>query len=145
MLYSYKKCQILALPEKYQLQPFGFAFQKDSPYLDIFNFYINNLRETGALIRIFKDVEPAPQNCPKMEGTALGFNNCFGAFLVVIVGAGTGVLLLIAESFVKQNIEPVFQNRSKNAENYQRNEQAAPDIGARSLPQQIKVSSVELQ
>ena len=143
MLYSYKKCQILALPEKYQFQPFGFAFQKDSPYLDIFNFYINNLRESGALIRIFKDVEPAPQNCPKMEGTALGFNNCFGAFLVMIVGVGTGILLLIAESFVKQNIEPVLKNRSNVTENNQGDVQAAPEIGSRL--QQIEVSTVELQ
>ena len=146
MLYSYKKCQILALPEKYQLQPFGFAFQKDSPYLDIFNFYINNLRESGALTRIFKDVEPAPQDCPKMEGTSLGFNNCFGAFLVMIVGVGTGILLLIAEAFVKHNIQPLFQTQSDNKDVDQRDGQAEPvEINPRTLPQQIEVSIMEIQ
>ena len=80
-----------------------------------------------------------------MEGTALGFNNCFGAFLVMIVGVGTGVLLLIAESFVKQNIEPVLKNSSDVLENNQSNVQAAPETRPRPLPQPIEVSTIELQ
>ena len=79
----------------------------DSPYLKIFNYYINQLRETGALERIHKAYEPAPQVCPNLTGKALGFKNCFGAFLVMIVGVGSAILLLVLESFMKKKTRMV--------------------------------------
>ena len=86
MLYSYKKCQILALPEKYQFQPFGFAFQKDSPYLELFDYYLKKMKQDGVLDKLIIEYEPPPQICPDLTGKALGFNNLIFPFLTMIAG-----------------------------------------------------------
>ena len=60
----------------------------------MFNFYIDQLRETGALERIFKKWEPLPPTCEDQTGKPLGFSNCLTCFLVMAVGAGLGIIIL---------------------------------------------------
>ena len=66
--------------------------------------------------RIHKAYEPAPQVCPNLTGKALGFKNCFGAFLVMIVGVGSAILLLILESFVKKKTSMVTAMRGRGTQ-----------------------------
>ena len=66
----------------------------------MFNFYVTQLRETGALERIFKKWEPLPQVCEDLTGKPLGFSNCFTCFLVMVVGAGLGIILLGIEAIL---------------------------------------------
>ena len=101
---QYLDCEITPLRQKYEYKPYAFAFQTDSPYLGLFNYYINRLRENGALERTKNEIEPSPQECPDQTGKALGMKNCFGAFLVMMSGFGAGLVVLIFESFMKKTL-----------------------------------------
>ena len=52
----YGSCDIIAIPGKYDIQPYAFGFQKNSPYLSIFNHYIKELREKGSLQQILSGI-----------------------------------------------------------------------------------------
>ena len=57
----------MAVPKKYDTKPYAYGFQKDSPYLGIFNYYIKEMREKGALQKIQKKYDPPDQvTCVKM-------------------------------------------------------------------------------
>ena len=104
----YKKCEIITLPKKYNSKSIAFILAKDSPYLSLFNFYIDQLRETGALERIFKKWEPLPPACEDQTGQPLGFNNCLTCFLVMVFGAGLGIII-----FGIEVVLPMIANPSK--------------------------------
>ena len=93
----YKKCEIITLPKKYNSRYIAFTLPKDSPYLSMFNYYIDQLRENGALERIFKKWEPLPPTCEDKTGKPLGFKNCLTSFLVMIIGGGLGIIILCIE------------------------------------------------
>ena len=93
----YKKCEIITLPKKYNSKSIAFILAKDSPYLSLFNYYIDQLRENGALERIFKKWEPLPPTCEDKTGKPLGFKNCLTSFLVMIIGGGLGIIILCIE------------------------------------------------
>ena len=65
-------CEIIRTPAKYDYQRFAYGFQKDSPFLDIFNFYLKELRERGSFSQIFKKYQSQPQVCPDYSGKPLG-------------------------------------------------------------------------
>jgi hypothetical protein len=58
---AYTECQIIATPEKYDVKPYAYGFQKDSPYLGPFNYYLKQLRERGATKQIVEKYESRPQ------------------------------------------------------------------------------------
>ena len=113
---QYLECKIIALPRKYEFKPYAFAFQTDSPYLKLFNYYINRLRESGALEKIHKAYQPAPQVCPNLTGKALGFKNCISAFLVILVGFGFAIFLLIGEYLLKGIVGKMTKDQSNMKE-----------------------------
>ena len=47
---GYQNCEIVDIPQKYDAKAKAWAFQKDSPYLDLFNYQIrvNYLNSTAA-------------------------------------------------------------------------------------------------
>ena len=49
------------------------------------------MREKGSLKEILEKYEPPPQICPDASGLPLGFESCFTAFLVLIMGLLTGI------------------------------------------------------
>ena len=51
---EYENCEVVAIPAKYDTKPYAFGFQKDSPYLGVFNYYIKEMREKGSLKQIQK-------------------------------------------------------------------------------------------
>ena len=64
----------MATAAKYDFKPYAYGFQKDSPFLAMFNYYINEMKEKGSLEQIQAQYEPAPQVCPdyrwkSQEGT----------------------------------------------------------------------------
>ena len=81
---EYAACEVIAIPAKYDFKPYAYGFQKDSPYLGIFNHYLKDMREKGSLNQILKKYEAAPQVCPDSSGLPLGFDSCFTAFLLLI-------------------------------------------------------------
>ena len=64
----------------------SYGFQKDSPYLGLFNHYIKELREKGILNQISNKYDTGAQVCPDESGKPLGFESCFTAFLALLAG-----------------------------------------------------------
>ena len=99
---EYRSCKIVVIPGRYNYVPMAYAFQKDSPYFAIFNYYIKAMKEKGSIDQIIEKYAPAPQICPDLTGEALGFNSCISAFLVLIGGAAAGLILLAIELVSKK-------------------------------------------
>ena len=93
----YKDCEVLAIPAKYRYTPCGFALQKNSPYLDLFNYYLTEMRDKGMSQKIISKYEPGTQVCPDSSGLPLGFDNCFTAFLALLGGMSLGLILFVIE------------------------------------------------
>jgi hypothetical protein len=98
---EYLNCEIVAIPAKYAFIPYAYGFQKDSPYLDIFNYFLSQLQESGSYKKISKKYASQPQICPDYSGKSLGFDSCVTMFLVIIMGLGLGFLLLLYECILK--------------------------------------------
>ena len=95
--HEYAGCEILAIPSKYKITPCALALQKNSPYLPLFNYYLNEMQEKGVSEQILSKYEPAAQICPDSSGLPLGFDFCFTAFLVLLGGAFVGLAIFIIE------------------------------------------------
>ena len=95
---AYKSCEIMDIPKAYDPKAFAYAFAKDSPYLPIFNYYLHLLRESGSIDQIMEryvsDEEPA---CTESSGEALGFDNCFTAFILLLSGFVAAAVLFLVE------------------------------------------------
>ena len=94
---EYVSCKIIAIPEKYDFKPYAYGFQKNSPYLPLFNHYLKEMKEKGSLKQIQDKFAPPPQFCPDVTGQPLGFESCFTAFLILIGGLVIGLMLLAIE------------------------------------------------
>ena len=90
---SYKKCEIIGTPAKYGINHVSFGYQKHWPYQGIFDYYLREMKEKGALKRIFSKYEKGAQICPDLSGKALGFESCFTAFLFLLSGKLQDVIL----------------------------------------------------
>ena len=99
---EYEACEIIAVPSKYEFKPFSFAFQKNSPYLSLFNNYLSEMRETGTAGQILSKYESGDQVCPDSSGLPLGFDSCFTAFLALIGGLAAGLFLFVVEFFTRE-------------------------------------------
>ena len=49
------------MPAKYDFKPYGWGFQKDSPFIEVFNYYLNEMKEKGSLKQIFVKYDPPDQ------------------------------------------------------------------------------------
>jgi hypothetical protein len=98
---EYLNCEFVAIPAKYALIPYAYGFQKDSPYLDLFNYFISQLQESGSYEKISRKYESPPQICPDYNAKSLGFESCVTMFLVILMGLGLGFLLVLLECLLK--------------------------------------------
>ena len=57
---------MIAIPGRYDFKPYAYAFQKDSPYLSIFNYFIKTMQERGSMDQIMEKNAAAPQFCPDL-------------------------------------------------------------------------------
>jgi hypothetical protein len=97
---EYINCHIVNIPAKYDLSSYTYGFQKDSPFLDIFNYYISELKEKGSYREIEETYKSAPQVCPDYSGKPLGFDSCITLFLVIVAGIGISFGLMFFECFL---------------------------------------------
>ena len=95
----YIDCELIWIPAKYDYKPYAYGFQKNSPWLDLFDFHLKEMREKGALKQIELQYQSPPQICPDLSGKPMGFNNCFTAFGVLFLGAGMCIGLFLTEVF----------------------------------------------
>ena len=98
---AYINCKIVTTPGKYDFKPYAYAFQKDSPFLPIFNYYLNEMTEKGSLKQIKVKYEPFPQTCPDYSGKSLGASSVFSAFGVLFFGIGIAAILFGIEKITQ--------------------------------------------
>ena len=90
---AYINCKIVATEGKYNYEPTAYGFQKDSPFLPLFNYYLNQIKDKGMMKQILGKYEPPPQICPDYSGKSLGVNSVFSAFGVLFSGVGIALIL----------------------------------------------------
>ena len=100
-LNEYINCKIVATPGKYDFKPYAFGFQKDSPFLSLFNYNLNEMKEKGSLKQIQVKYEPPPQICPDYSGKSLGVGSVFAAFGVLSSGVGIALILFGLEKLTQ--------------------------------------------
>ena len=93
---EYKNCDIIIIPKRLAIEHLSFGFQKNSPYLQLFNYYIKRMQESGIVDQIFAKYELHEQECPS-PSLSLGFENCISAFFLIIGGLILSIILLIVE------------------------------------------------
>ena len=98
---AYVNCKIVATPGKYNYKHIAYGLQKDSPFLPIFNYYLNEMKEKGIFKQIQDKFEPSPQICPDYSGKPLGVGSVFVAFCVLFFGVGIAVILFGLEKLTK--------------------------------------------
>ena len=98
---AYINCKIVATPGKYNFKPVAYGFQKDSPFLPLFNYNLNKMRERGSLNQIKVKYEPPPQVCPDYSGNSLGFLSVFSAFGLLFSGVGIALILFGLEKLTQ--------------------------------------------
>ena len=98
---EYQDCKIVVTEGKYFKRPYAWTFQKHSPYLDIFNFYIQEKIQKGQWNAVINRYQAQPQVCPDLSGMPIEFANCFTAFLCLIGGAFCGIVFLSIEYALK--------------------------------------------
>ena len=98
---AYIDCKIVATPAKYDLKPYAYGFQKDSPFLSLFDFYMNEMKEKGSLEQILVKYEPPPQTCPDYSGKSLGVGSVFAAFGVIFFGVILALILFGIEKLTQ--------------------------------------------
>ena len=82
---AYVRCEIKAIKAKYDVKPLAFGFQKDSSLLNLFDYHLKEMKESGALDQIMKKYESGPQVCEDYSGKPLGMGSVFAAFAIVIL------------------------------------------------------------
>ena len=91
----------MATPGKYSFKDLAYGFQKDSPFLPLFDYYLNEMKEKGSMKQIQAKYEPPPQTCPDYSGKALGVNSVFSAFGVLFSGVGIALILFGVEKLTQ--------------------------------------------
>ena len=98
---AYIDYKIVATSGKYDFKPQAMGFQKDSPFLPLFNYYLNEMKEKGSLKQIQVKYEPPPQICPDYSGKSLGVSSVFAAFGVLFSGVGIALILFGLEKLTQ--------------------------------------------
>ena len=83
---EYKECSIVPTLGKYAKQEISWVFQKNSPYLNIFNFYFHKFKENGIWNSIEDRYKIQPQVCPDLSGQPIEYSSCISAFLTLFLG-----------------------------------------------------------
>ena len=91
----------MATPGKYNVKPLAYGFQKDSPFLPLFDYYLNEMKEKGSMKQIQVKYEPPPQTCPDYSGKSLGVSSVFSAFGVLFSGIGIAMILFGLEKLTQ--------------------------------------------
>ena len=70
-------CKIIQIPGKYDFKPFAIGYQKDSPYAEMFDYHIEEMRNGGVLDRIKNKYNQESQHCPDFRFFYIFLNKDF--------------------------------------------------------------------
>ncbi|KAK3865703.1 hypothetical protein Pcinc_028713 [Petrolisthes cinctipes] len=82
------------------------GWPRGSPYVQLFDHYINKFRESGLLRKLMTVWYPKPYSCPSDSVIPLGFTQVFTAFVILGVGALFSLLFLAIERVVPSRTQP---------------------------------------
>ena len=68
---QFADCKLVASPGKYGIIPTAIAYQKDSPYAEMFDYHIEQMRAAGVLDRITAKYNEPAQKCPGLRSVVL--------------------------------------------------------------------------
>ena len=91
----------MAIPQRYESRSLSWAFQKNSPFLGLFNHFLIKMRDEGTLQKIIKSYLPPRQICPNYSGKPLTMRGCFTAFFIIIFGLSLAMISLVIEKVKK--------------------------------------------
>ena len=91
---EFQDCLIVATEGKYAPKPVVWAFPKHSPYLEIFNFYLNEYTEKGFWDAIQRKHMMSPQICSDYTNESIGWSKCITAFLCLIGGICISAIIM---------------------------------------------------
>ena len=86
----------MIIPYRIGIEYITFGFQKNSPYLSLFSYYIKSMKESGIFDQIFSHYEFQEQECSN-PSLSLGFESCITAFFPIIGGMTFSLFLLAVE------------------------------------------------
>lgn len=95
-------CQIVSSTKSYFRVNIAWAFQKNSQYLEVFNYQLNKLKQTGHLDRILKTLIAERPEIPCESGfQPIKIKAIFTAFIMLAGGAALAIVLSIIERLIK--------------------------------------------
>ena len=75
----------------------AWAFPKKSPFLNIFDFNFQKIKDSGIWKGIKNRYKNLPQECPDLSGNSIDFDSCFTAFLILFIGFSFSFLIIFIE------------------------------------------------
>ena len=109
-----QKCSHIAIPTTVAEFPVAFSMKKNSPYKNMFNYFLLKLEETGHLSRMWSSWKSdAPIDCFVTEASSQGIFNLFTTFLILGGAIGVSLSIMACEIILKRNVNntiPVTTN-----------------------------------
>ena len=92
-------CNITRPDKTYFQRSFALGLSKNSPYLKLFNYKINQYKEHGVLAKMgaFTKVRKEDIKCPSEHIESIGYETIFSAFVILGVGLICSLLYILAE------------------------------------------------
>ena len=97
----------------------AFPFQKDSPYLKIFNRKLKELKEKGIISKIISKHRLTPRDCQTSAATSIDVEDCFTAYLIWAFGLILGLLFLMVEKSCTAKMKRSKINKTDKELSYQ--------------------------
>ena len=92
---SYLSCQIVDTDIKYLSLQYTFPMSKGSQFFPAFYYYISKLKEAGIVKKHLVEWNAVQgQVCPDYSGMPICYTQSFTAFIILVAGAGIGILWL---------------------------------------------------
>ena len=99
---AFLDCEIVAVPTKYFPRPRSWAFKKDSPYTQLFDFYVRQFIEKGHYKALEAKYQESQQRCQDIGTLPIDFRICVSAFLVLIFGLALSFVSFLGEFVMTQ-------------------------------------------
>ena len=91
-------CGIVGLDEVFLRSVYIYAYQKNSPLTEMFDYYLLKLKEIGVVDRIIKKYTDVPEvDCVSEVDRSLDFKTVFGIFSILLSGTCCAFLLTFCE------------------------------------------------
>ena len=93
---EYVQCDMIDIPGiDYYLRDFAFPIAKGSQYFELLMYQMKILKERGIFAHLDEMYKARPQTCPGLSGEPLGFGQTFSAFILLLIGISTGLLVMM--------------------------------------------------